>query len=280
MKYLVHILLVLIFFTACTSSENYQRDTEENKSVYDDKEQSAKKEENVEQGRKEMKGLFLSSPLKGNTGFITKKEGINFLKKVTFPDTIDDSSLQDNDTIGKYYKIDNTRNYLICFNRYNEGMGLHRVLVEVNQKGKYINDEVFENGGRRSCWGKKPLSGFQKHGEFFEFVSCATGSGHTSRHLYVFKKLQPQNSIPSIIEYSWTALEYGTYLQSTRKYKDNTLTMKYQLDSLFFEHVENSNGTQEHSTKINEGTIVFEYKNDQWVTKDSVLFKALEKGAY
>lgn len=284
----LQILFIFILFTACTSAENYQENKQENidaiESMYEEKvEPSLKKEEKkdvkeeIKKERGELKNLFLPLPLEGDSGFITQEQGGDFLQVISLPDTVNIEFLKLNDTIGKYYKISNSTNYLICFNRYCKSWLGHNVLVEVTSKGKYVNDQIFTHGNHQRCWGKEPLDGFRKYGHFFEFISCGTGSGHSSSHLYVFKKLKLQDSISSIVEHSWTAWEHGTYLQSTKKYKGNTLTMNYQLDSLYFDQ---ENNDKEHSTKINEGTIVFEYKKGKWITKDSLLLKTLENGAY
>ncbi|MCP4521434.1 MAG: hypothetical protein GY827_07045 [Cytophagales bacterium] len=168
---------------------------------------------------------LLVLPLKGEKGFITQKQGGEFLKYLSLLDILSTNDIKENDIIGKYYKIEKTGNYLVCFSRYCPAntFGDHPI-VEVSSTGKYVRHEVFRHGNYCSCWSKEPFSGFNKYGEFFEFSSCGTGSGHSSSHLYIFKELKSQESMKSIVEYSWSFFYYAQYLRSNKQYNENHTT--------------------------------------------------------
>lgn len=253
MKYLVYILLVLVFFTACTSAEKETK-------------QETKKESQVSQ-------LIL----KGDSGFVVKKEGIIFLKEVSQPSSLAMSQVHENDTIGKYYK-NNKGNYVVCFNRLlasDDEFGDY-LLVEINGQGKAIRQEDFVHGPYPSCWSQKPLDGFRKYGDFFEFRHCRMVEGYNASFLYIFKEITPQLSMTSIIDYSWS-LEDGIQIQSTKEYREDTLIMKYQMDSLYLEVIDEEQMIDSiHVIKMRADTVVFEYTAGKMITKDVFTLQALE----
>ncbi|MCP4520284.1 MAG: hypothetical protein GY827_01080 [Cytophagales bacterium] len=61
---------------------------------------------------------------------------------------------------------------------------------------------------------------------------------------------------------------------------ENILTISYELDSIFFEEIEGKKEDKEHKTRIEEGKVIFEYKNGEMTLEDSTIYNRLINKSY
>lgn len=256
MKYSLQIFISFLFLMACTSAEKETK-------------------QEVELKKQELPSPQIT--LRGDSGFVVKKEGITFLGEISKPGSLAMSQINENDTIGKYYR-NHKEGYVVCFSRLlasDDEFGDY-LIVEIDSQGKAIKQEDFVHGPYPSCWSDKPLDGFNKYGDFFEFRHCKMFEEYNGSFLYIFKEVTPQLSMTSIIDYSWS-LNGGIQIESTKEYRGDTLIMKYQIDSLHLEVIDREQMIDSiHVIKMRKDTILFEYKAGKMITKDVFTLQALE----
>ncbi len=137
-----------------------------------------------------------------DSGFVSIKNGEKFLLELNNNDSIDFGykKLDLNDTIGKYYKKENSKNYYLFLNDIlNVKFGPSQFILEVDAEGNVIRSERFTNGFYLCCWNNK-YDGFGKLKDYYFIRSCGTGSGFCSSNIYLFKEILPQEKLNSITQ--------------------------------------------------------------------------------
>jgi len=209
-----------------------------------------------------------------DSGFVTKKEGVAFLV-ANFPtDTTQTWTIyKQTDTIGKYYRLENSDNYIMCLIYFNpkDYFETHLV-IEITPNGELVKSEEFIHGHYSCCW-NNAYNGFSKYGDFFGIKTCGTGSGYCSGQLYLFKNVISQNSA------DWIPFEcesYGVYdddfaiiyYTSNIEIKKDEFIFHYVLKYGDVEYNEKNKTYDFKSPHIKEFSIKYFYENGKWNTND------------
>ena len=179
-----------------------------------------------------------------DSGYILKQEGIAFLLKVKGNDTIDvnNSDLDDTDTIGKYYKT-KTGNYLAyILDIINPDNNRWAIMIKCNSENKIIKSEQYTGGGYL-CSLNNAYDALQKQGDYFSFkYASGNGPGYCSEDIFLFKDLEPQSlgvtnnvwSTKCVYQQDETPA-LACNLTSTMSIKFDTVSMHYKLEHIAFE---------------------------------------------
>lgn len=213
--------------------------------------------------------------LSKDSGFVTKKIGLPFLIAHQLTDTIGTywkDYIKDSDTIGKYYKIQETGHFYYCtIDRQPDDFETHLIL-ELNQDGKLLQSERFFHGHYHCCWENR-YEGFQKYGDYLGIKTCSTGSGFCATHLYLFKNLVPQDSLESVLIDYWEAMggedRNPRSLSSSLTISKDVLLVHYKL-----EEGKIVNDTRFKVQKTRRFDVPYIHKNHQWLPQDSTMFKS------
>lgn len=218
--------------------------------------------------RKKNENLFSK-----DSGYIQKKDALSLLLKLNMNDTIDLDyiKLKDNDTIGKYYKKENSQNYYACITDIiNPKYYPSHFILEVNPKGEILKNERYTNGFYLCCW-KNEFEGFTKLNDYYFLKTCGTGSGFCSSEIYVFKEIIPQEKLNPIL----TSMFNGMCESYKNKILSCTLTSRIESKaSSLVLHYKYNKGfiTKSQKFKI-KSTEIFdvEYiqKENNWIALDS-----------
>lgn len=184
------------------------------------------------------------------------------------------STITDKDTIGKYYKIRETGNYLCCvLDVGQEGEFETHLLLEIKPNGTPIKTERFLHGNYPCCWGNH-YEGFNRYGDYFSLKTCGTGSGYCASYLYLFKTLKPQEAQNSIAESYWSAFsgdELVHSLTSTLEVGPDSVVMHYRLKKGIL--------GDDSNFKIKETDIfdvAYHWNDHTWIATDSTKLKTLD----
>jgi len=244
--------------------------------------------------------------LTNDSGFVTKKEGLAFLLANSLTDTLPwsdtiyyDSPItlfdgtthtywidngddgwylfKQTDTIGKYYRIENSNNYMMCLIDYGSKYDFEtHLVIEITSDGKLVKSERFFHGNYPCCWGNN-YDGFSKYGDFFGIEICGTGSGYCASYLHLFKEVTPQDSINSIRLNCWAYIDSD---DDEASYASITSNMEIKKDELLLHYVliygtldENYGWGKIHSSE--KFAIRYFYKNGKWDTEDKDKLKVL-----
>jgi hypothetical protein len=233
--------------------------------------------------RSETKNAFdplvtLSLTLNRDSGYITKKVGLIFLVSQSLTDTADSywNQVSSNDSIGKYYMAAPNKFIIYCHDYGKNYLGRSSLLFEIYNDGiipKIIAKERFV--GSYNCCSE----GLQKHGKFYSLKLCGTGSGYCESHIYLFNHAIPQNKLTLIpISMSWFGFGGYQTLYSSFNLMDTVLDVDYS----YKKGTLSKDSTKLNSMNLNPATfsdrfsLKFIYKNDNWIMKDSILFKQKE----
>lgn len=223
-------------------------------------------------------------------GFISKEKGFAFLLANSLIDTTKKmkkwNQINQNDTIGRYYRINNSENYLMCLPRSLDSFKQTFLIIMINAQGKMVKNEKYDFGNAHE-WNTY-YKDFSKHGNFFEIIAQG-GYGCGQYHymnLYLFKELVPQDSIKysrieeqkimyknknsskEIIKVYWASFEI----------KQNKLNLHYSLyrGRLKFNNDESVIFKFRRFAK-NKFTIKYIYENEKWITDDTIHLKKLDQ---
>lgn len=218
-------------------------------------------------------GLTLSQ----DSGFILKKDGLRFLLSVAITDTSNSywTSVKDNDTIAKFYKVKQTGNFLVCTIDLTKKYFFEtHLLLEIKADGTILKNERFLHSNYPCCW-DNCYEGFNKSGGFFCIKTCGTGSGYCGTHIYLFKEIKPQDKQNSIVESyrsSFSRDGISQNLSSTIEWHNDYLIMHYKLEE--GELDENyRNFKVKHTDRFDVKYIL---QNDSWIATDSIKLKDLD----
>lgn len=214
-----------------------------------------------------------------DSGYILKKEGINLLLKLNSSDSIDldFKKIEDNDTIGKFYRKEDSQNYFACVtdiinSKYNPS----HFILELNSNGEILKSERYTNGFYLCCW-KNEYEGFTKLSDFYILKTCGTGSGFCSSQIYVFKEIISQNNLnPILLNMSLGICEaykntfLSCNLSSKIEVKSNSLVLHYKYNKGVFTK------SQKFKVKKTENfDVEYVTKNNNWIALDSTKLNQL-----
>jgi hypothetical protein len=138
--------------------------------------------------------------------------------------------LDENDTIGKYYKGRNGH-YFSCIEQFEYGYPCYFLFESLSDR-TIISREFYCVGMNNCCWNNR-FDGFMKYGDYISFKECGTGSSaHCSSHLHLFKALKPQGEqgVITTTSYSWTGRK-NKYRELSSEFKitGDTAIVHYKL---------------------------------------------------
>lgn len=183
-----------------------------------------------------------------DSGFVQKVEALKLLTQARYDldyhpenDTLDINrpDLKPNDTIGKFYGLDNgNRIALLKDITHPNRWPTILLLIEYAPDGTVIQTEPYWAGNYLCCW-KDGEWGFYRHdGGYFSIKTCETGSGFCAGDLQVFKGFAPQQN-SRIYSNIWSRMCVYTagpalacHLTSTMEIKNDTVTMHYTMEHL------------------------------------------------
>jgi len=204
----------------------------------------------------------IESGFTGDSGYIYDYD---LLKKIKF-DTIDTLynriNISKGDTIGKYYKGDNSH-YFTCLDASNGFVGY--ILVETLSDGTILKKEQFGVGIHDCCWNGR-YEGFKKYGKYISFRSCTTGTGICGGSIQLFNALKAQDEIGNIVETMWYATsDENSYSDLTSKMsiRNDTVIMQYTV----IDYLERENERTTENSKM----FLLHYvdNNGAWTRLDS-----------
>jgi len=213
--------------------------------------------------------------LSDDYGYIRKNEGLKFLLSNNLTDTLKSYWYQitDNDTIGKYYKKDNSKEYIICLIDLTAKITFEtHLLMTINSEGNLIKSERFYHGNYPSCWSNR-FEGFKKIGNLYFLKVCGTGSGYSSSKIYIFREIKPQTEQNPIVEGYWSSFSndgLSEYLTSEMEIKNNYILMHYRIEK--GELKLNDNFKPKTIKKFDVKYILV---NNKWMATDSSELKKL-----
>ncbi|MFI5204533.1 MAG: hypothetical protein ACHQF2_08570, partial [Flavobacteriales bacterium] len=268
-KPLAYILLAAFMFGLLTNCTNKVKKKAKPAAVFVDSIVTATKPE--EKDSVPPIDSILQLDFKNETGYILKMDGIELLLRLHLTDTVDSNwdQFKPTQAVGKYYKSYETGNYVVCLIDYG---GRHifetHVLLELTPKSpgvfKLVEAERYFHGNYPCCW-TNATDGFFKMGNFFCIRTCGTGSGFCSSEMYVFKSVQPQDSLSWIHESIFSNYDYGELtLSSTKSVRNNTLIFNYK-----WKNIEFATDSTPQKKQTKNFSITYKYVNGDWITTDT-----------
>ena len=223
-------------------------------------------------------------------GFITKDIGVTFLIANSLIDTTKNKKewkeINQNDTIGRYYRIDSSNNYLMCLPYSLNSFNLKILLIKINSNGKLVKSEKYDFGSAH-VWNSY-YKDFDKFGGFFSIIAQGGfGCGqYYCMKLYLFKELFPQDSInyirlqeqkimyknnssnKEIIKSYWSSIEIH----------ENTLIIHYKLHKGKVKIKKNKSTVFKFCIFGKKSfTVKYLYENGKWSTNDEYHLKEIEQ---
>lgn len=217
--------------------------------------------------------ILTTTNLLGDSGYITKKEGLQFLLNHGLTDMTDSfwNVSSDNDTIAKYYLDSLSGNYFCCFIDLSSKYTFEtHLLIEINKLGNVLKSERYFHGNYSCCW-KSYYEGFSRIGEYYCLKTCGTGSGYCSSYLWIFKDILPQNeqnAIPLNYWSTFSATGQSQNFTSTVEFKNKTLIMHYQLEEGQLDDSSNFN-----VDAVRRFNVKYKFEKNKWTTKESKKFR-------
>lgn len=229
-----------------------------------------------------------------NEGFITKEDGMAFLVSHSLIDTVSSSSkkewdkIKPTDTIGRYYRIPYSINYMMCLPYSLDVMNAISLIIEITSHGEIIRSEKFESQNKK----KSGYKSFDKWAGSFKFSAYRGCFQHNYEDLYLFKELLPQDSIDYIRGHEYKYFYKHNPLRSKKtatKYCisqmqifENKISVNYNLyqrndkDKNGYT-IYNSRHPNYHFRHVKKFTVKYFYENKKWKTKDTKKLKKIER---
>ena len=218
------------------------------------------------------------SIFRNDSGYINKEIGLYYLQKKSLTDTLGSwDYIKENDTIGKYYRIQETRNYYVCLMDVGGRFTTHLILL-TDSCGNILQKERFFHSHYPYCWDNY-YDGFRKHENFFEIRTCATGCCFSCSELYLFKELLPQEKQTPIVLGYWllditdTIGKWEKLNSTVKELSKNKLTVNYYLTKGL--EISTDASIIHKQTDSVHFDVIYLYDNNSWTAKDSNLLKQI-----
>lgn len=235
--------------------------------------------------------------LSEQSGFILKDDGLTFLIGNSLIDTTNKSKEWDeiklSDTIGKYIKMGNSDNFLICLPFSLDFFNPLFIFVEITSQGEIVKSEIF-NLGNYSKWDTYYRSFIQVKDLFQIYAQGGyNGGGFIYSDLYMFQELVPQDSINKIRTYEWEISYKYNYKYKNRNFKfyganssigydygsnTYTITFLYDLHKGLYHYKKGTKKSHLTFSPFKKRVdIKYFYTNGNLFTKDNYKIKKLKK---
>lgn len=235
-----------------------------------------------------------------DSGFITLKEGLDFLLSNSLIDTAEcmyfwrlgqtDTTeyvsfwklCSQMDTIAKYYRKGKSDHYIMCIFEcpmivQKSPSLLSYDVIEINSDGELIKKERF----LPAHWRKIDYyNGFSKYGDFFGITVFRIWVGAVDSYLFLFKDVIPQDSIRPIL------LLYDAPPEGSRcAVHVFTSKMDIKKDELIFRYKkeidkQRKNGVWIKKYRTKKYTINYFYEDGKWIKKNKDIDKLKKLGKW
>lgn len=222
-------------------------------------------------------------------GYILKKDGFPFLIVNSLIDIENEKTIKEwnkinnNDKIGKYYKIDDSENYLICLPYSLDFFKPLFLIMEINPKGDLIKVEKY-NFGNAHKWNTY-YKDFWKLGDRFLILSQG---GHGCGLYYycklsVFKDLLPQDSLKYFFIEESKIFHRNKKNEGIKRYsaswfiQKDEITFKYKTFKGKVKHKKDFAKFYYRKFGHKRLTVKYVFKNNEWKTNDTLQLKILDK---
>jgi len=240
-----------------------------------------------------------------DSGFVTMKEGMAFLLANSLIDTAEkviinltdtigyykrvNSSISvkipaNNDTIGKYYRMENGEYYIVCLVYYSSSYDKHiHSIIEVSAQGELIKSEKFYLGKFPNEI--KPYDNFYRYGYFFALTNVnrhfySQHSYGNDAGIYLFKEVLPRDSITYIPLFnSYDGTGKSRVYSASMKIQENKLTLHYRLNKGEWMWIETKGRYSFTISQRKKLTIKYHYQNGKW-TANKCKIKRLDNFIY
>ena len=231
-----------------------------------------------------------------DSGFVTLGESLDFLLANSLIDTAEKVIINltdtigyykrvnsrisvkipaNNDTIGKYYRVENGEYYIVCLVYYSSSYDKHiHSIIEVSAQGELIKSEKFYLGNFPNEI--KPYNNFYRYGDFFALTNKGKyGIGERyNTGIYLFKEVLPRDSITYIPFFnSHDMIDEVRLYSASMKIEKDKLTLYYKLEKGKWIDENRKIFTISQKRKL---TIKYHYQNGKWNTKDKRKLKKIE----
>jgi len=207
--------------------------------------------------------------LTNDSGFVTKKEGVAFLLANSIIDTNNFLYVTDNDTIGKYYRIDSSNRYIMCLLGCPEHFyPFANRIIEITSNGELVKNEIFAFPCSNIPYNKI----FSRYGDFFGIRTCYIYVGAFRSDLFLFKEITPQDSITPILFSYWHHQGRIFYKKSISniEVKGNELIIHYltKIDITKKQPFDKNGNLRYKTPRTKKFTREYFLEDKQWVSKD------------
>ena len=218
------------------------------------------------------------------SGFLTKEEGMAFLLFNSLIDTFSSFSklkywdkINSTDTIGRYYRIENSDNYMMCLPHSLDFFGPMYLIIEVTSHGKLVKSEKFDFGNAHK-WNTYYKDFFQKE-KFWGIVAQGgyNCGGYLYGNLYLFKELLPQDSI-TYIRFFEREISHKNIFRKKKIIKRYYPAMKIEGNELIINYKLNRGKVKtdkaghiifEYSRTNKKISIKYFYEDERWNTNNT-----------
>ncbi len=208
---------------------------------------------------------------KADSGYVNKKDALAFLLKNQLTDTIESfwSLHGDSESIGKYYRIKNSKDYLLCVMDLSKKYTFEtHLLMKTNSKGEITDTSRFMHWNYSSCLDNK-AEAFNKYGDYYGLSICQTGSGFSAHYVYFFKDFVYQEKQNPILLFLYSGMGYlSETITSSMKINNDIINVDYEVET-----IRETYKTETKTVKFNADYFL---KNNKWETKDSSKFNVIE----
>lgn len=221
-------------------------------------------------------------------GFITKEEGLTFLIANSLIDTAnlkEWNKIRITDTIGKYYRIENSDNYLICLPYSLDFFKPKYLIIKISSDGQLLKNEKYDFGNIHH-WDSY-YKDFFKEGVFWGIIAQGGYINHTYGNLYLFEELLSQDSLSSIPLFEDMIFYKNIKFSHKKRIKNCTCNFYISNGELIVTYKFFIGKVKETKDKNiifsfrcfpkNKFTIKYVYKNKKWITKDTKHLDKIEK---
>lgn len=191
------------------------------------------------------------------------------------------------DTIGRYYRIENSDNYLLCLPYSIESFNSVYLIMQITSQGDLVKSEKF-NFGTYNKWNHY-YKNFRKDDVFFEIITEG-GSFLCGRvGMYLFKELIPQDSMRYIplSEFSirhrksrFAKEKIIKRFYSTRTLDKNKLIIKYELNRGKIKIDKKGDHIFHYRRAKRNINVEYFYEKGKWHTSDTSKLKKIEQCLY
>lgn len=213
-----------------------------------------------------------SNILVSDSGLILFKDAKQLIMKLNKGINLKKLDIGQNDTIGKYYKKENS--YILCLENLADTIRTSQIIAEIDSKGIIKKSEIYGGPMYNCCW-KNKADGFGKVKNYFYLKSCGTGSAFCATELYFFKEILPQDDTNPIIKDVFSGMceiendsILACILDSNFEIRSNSILFHYIYEK-------GISDDRKRIRKTEKLDVEYFLKDNYWFAKDSTKLKEI-----